>query len=58
MGYVSTRWRGLTQPLIWSIRREWQDIVSRGLFWTSMPFPSVEQPNLEAAQSALVLLHE
>jgi len=46
------------QPLIWSIRREWQGIVSRGLFRTSMPFPSVKQPNLEAAQPALVLLHE
>ena len=46
------------QPLIWSICREWQDIVSRGLFWTSMLFPSVEQPTLEASQPALVLLHE
>ena len=46
------------QPLIWSICREWQDIVSRGLFRTSMPFPSVEQPNLEAAQPALALLQE
>jgi len=31
------------QPLIWSIRWEWQDVVSRGLFRTNMPFPSVEQ---------------
>jgi hypothetical protein len=44
------------QPLIWSIRRQWQDVVIRGLFRTSMPFPSVKQPNLEATQPALALL--
>jgi hypothetical protein len=38
------------------IRRHWQDVVIRGLFRTSMPFPSVKQPNLEATQPALALL--